>query len=335
MQLEQMQGVLQEVAQQANHNAHRDQSKVAQARYWNTVGGLIDEVLRLSQHQTEPPPLKRPEVPDPPPLAPAKTTQRDTTAPTPQQLSAHLFGKFKASLNGCDINRWPRGKGLKILKFLLLYRSTPISRERLMETFWPDTDTHAARNNLNVALYHLRQDLSRYHKSFPFVHYRDGYYQLNTELSTWVDVEAFDQHLRVAQQHDARHETTLAISAYRDAEALYQGDCLEDDLPEDWAALISQAYRLKYLGVLEYLGAHTRENGDYQECALLWQKAVTLDSCNEQAHQRIMYCYWQMGQRQMALRQYQICEENLQKELGLEPTQQTRQLLAQIRQTDR
>lgn len=200
-----------------------------------------------------------------------------------------------------------------------------------MATFWPEADAIAARNNLNVALYHLRQDFSRYHKTFPFVHYRDGCYLLNAELAVWVDVEAFDRHLRTAQQHDARHDTPQAIAAYRSAEALYQGDCLLEDRHEEWAALLSQAYRIKYLNVLEYLGARAMETGDYQECASLWQKAVTLDNCNEQAHQHIMQCYLQLGQRQMALRQYQLCEEALQKELGLEPTAKTRSLRESIR----
>lgn len=339
-QLEKMQAVLQEVSQQASRNARRDQSKLVQARYWNTVGGLIDEVLRLSRQHDEPPPAVTPAA-DPPPVAtpadcacePAAPSRQDIPEQQPDlQLTAHLFGKFGASLNGREIRRWPRGKGLKILKFLLLHRATAVSRERLMETFWPDTDAQAARNNLNVALYHLRQDLSRYHKTFPFVRHRDGYYQFNPELAIWVDVEAFNHAIHTARQYDNRHETAQAIAAYREAEALYQGDCLQEDVNEEWAALISQAYRLKYLGVLEYLGARTLESGDYQECAALWHKAVALDSCNEQAHRHIMHCYWQMGQRQMAVRQYQLCAESLKKELGLEPAPQTLQLLEQIRQ---
>lgn len=350
-QLEKMQTVLQEVSQQASRNAHRDQNKEAQARYWNTVGGLIDEVLRLSRQQTpiSPPTRRTPEDPEPTPTTrvqdghcePASATLVPK-APSPfpgqqaaLQLTAHLFGKFKASLGGRDMRRWPRGKGLKIFKFLLLHRASPVSRERLMETFWRDTEARAARNNLNVALYHLRQDLSRYHKTFPFVSHHDGYYQLNTELAIWVDVEAFDHAIHSGQQHDARHETVLAITAYRNAEGLYQGDCLQEDTHEEWAALISQAYRMKYLSALDYLGKRMLENGDYQECVTLWHKAVTLDSCNEQAHRRIMHCYLQMGQRQMALRQYQLCAESLKKELGLEPTPQTRQLLEQIRHASR
>jgi len=330
IQLEKIRHVLQKVAQQASNNARNHQDNVGQVRYWNTMGGLIDEVLRLSRQQTMLPHL--PEAgasPTPPP--PSESVHEPDTQ-LPLQLNAHLFGKFNASLNGREMRRWPGGKGLKLFKYLLLHRHIPIPKERLMETFWPDTDTQAARNNLNVALYHLRQDFSRYHKSFTFVHYREGCYLLNQELDIWVDIEVFDHHLRTAQQHAARYEIAQAISAYHRAEAIYQGDCLQEDQHEEWAAHISQAYRLKYLGIVAYLGMHTLEAGDYQECTALWQKAVALDSCNEQAHQHIIQCYLKMGQRQMALRQYQLCAEALQRELGLEPSAETQQCLERIYQ---
>lgn len=161
--------------------------------------------------------------------------------------------------------------------------------------------------------------------------YQDGCYLLNAELSVWLDVETFDHYIRQAQQHHGKHETGQAIASYRCAEGLYQGDCLVDEAGGDWAGIISQSYRIKYLNILAYLGDHLLERGEIQECIALWQKALVLDSCNEEAHQRIIRCYLQMGQRQMALRQYQVCEAALQKTLGLTPSPTTRQLLEQIR----
>jgi DNA-binding SARP family transcriptional activator len=345
-QLARMQDVLQEVTGQIRVDAATDERKALQARYWDNIDRLIGEVLHLSEQE----PADEKKIPSASPLAKGSTPQihpADSGEPPPLQkgerggfsseeqalkLSVHLFGEFKASLHNREIKRWPRGKGQKIFKYLLLHRAAPVRKERLMETFWPDIEARAARNNLNVSIYYLRQDLSRYHKTFAFVSYRDDCYSLNPELSLWVDTEAFDQHIKVAQQHDTRHDTGQAVASYRLAEALYQGDCLLDD-DEEWASLIRQAYRMKYLSVLEYLGDRMLEAGEHQDCATLWQKAVMLDSCNEKAHRRIMLCYLKMGQRQMAQRQYQVCEAALKKELNLEPSAKTIQLLHQIRQT--
>lgn len=337
-QLERMQAVLQEVCAQLNADAAMDERKALQARYWDNIGKLIDEVLHLPADMVEPT-TTPPSAVTPPNLPSSEEAQTcakpggsPASADTPElplKLSAHLFGEFKASLHNREIKRWPRGKGQKIFKYLLLHRATPVRKERLMETFWPNVETRAARNNLNVSLYYLRQDLSRYHKTFAFVRYQDDCYSLNPALSLWVDTDAFDQYLKLAQQHDTRHDTAQATANYRLAEALYQGDCLLDD-DEEWANLIRQAYQMKYLGVLEYLGERMLEAGEYQECVTLWQKAVMLDSCNETAHRHIMDCYLKMGQRQMAQRQYQVCAAALKKELNLEPSAQTLQLLQQI-----
>jgi DNA-binding SARP family transcriptional activator len=348
-QLERMQEVLQEVCGQIRADAATDERKALQARYWDNIGRLIDEVLHLSQAEVvgskkNPPhlPLSGEEQEIATPLSTSPDQGRPGGVSSPRgaspeeqepalKLSVHLFGEFKASLHNREIKRWPRGKGQKIFKYLLLHRTAPVRKERLMETFWPDIEARAARNNLNVSIYYLRQDLSRYHKTFAFVSYRDDCYSLNPALSLWVDTEAFDQYVKVAQQHDTHHDPGQAIASYRLAEALYQGDCLLDD-DEEWASLIRQAYRMKYLSVLEYLGDRMLEAGEHQECATLWQKAVMLDSCNEKAHRRIMRCYLKMGQRQMAQRQYQVCEAALKKELNLEPSAKTIQLLNQIRQ---
>ncbi|UOG92989.1 MAG: hypothetical protein L3K52_04465 [Candidatus Thiothrix sulfatifontis] len=343
-QLKRMQEICKQIRTRAD--AEIDEREVLQAHYWDNIGRLIDEVLHLPQqeltHESPPPfvsPLAKGSTPqthvadyDAPPPLQKKERAEISSAEQELKLSVHLFGEFKASLHNREIKRWPRGKGQKIFKYLLLHRAAPVRKERLMETFWTEIDARAARNNLNVSIYYLRQDLSRYHKTFTFVSYKDDCYSINPALSLWVDTEAFDQHIKIAQQHDTRNDTTQAIASYRLAEALYQGDCLlEDD--EEWASLIRQAYRMKYLSVLEYLGDRMMEAGEYQECATLWQKAVMLDSCNEKAHRRIMRCYLKMGQRQMAQRQYQVCEAALKKELNLEPCAKTIQLLNQIRQT--
>lgn len=152
-QLQEMQTVLQDIAIQAEHNGVNH----AQARYWLSIGKLIEEVLRLSRQAPQPSALMPPETM---PLQPhaKEPTECNCGAPDEKalQLTVHLFGEFNASLNGKAISRWSKGKGQKIFKYLLLHRARPVPKERLMETFWPDTDMRAARNNLNVSLYYLR-----------------------------------------------------------------------------------------------------------------------------------------------------------------------------------
>jgi predicted hydrocarbon binding protein len=61
------------------------------------------------------------------------------------------------------------------------------------------------------------------------------------------------------------------------------------------------------------------------------RRLITLDPLNESAHRRLMNVYWQAGQHSAALKQYQVCEEILRKELNLDPQPETYALYKQIR----
>ncbi|OQX01266.1 MAG: hypothetical protein BWK73_46690 [Thiothrix lacustris] len=144
-QLERMQAVLQEVCAQLDADAVMDERQALQARYWNTISKLVEEVLHLPADIAEP--ADAPPSAEPPPNLPlseerqacvksAGVSTLTTDTPEPAlKLSVHLFGEFKASLHDREIKRWPRGKGQKIFKYLLLHRATPVRKERLMETF--------------------------------------------------------------------------------------------------------------------------------------------------------------------------------------------------------
>ena len=74
-------------------------------------------------------------------------------------MTAHLLGTFSFSMNGATVQNWPTGKGRAVFKYMLAHHDQPIPRDVLMDAFWPQAGTGAARNSLNVALYGLRQAL--------------------------------------------------------------------------------------------------------------------------------------------------------------------------------
>jgi DNA-binding SARP family transcriptional activator len=55
------------------------------------------------------------------------------------------------------------------------------------------------------------------------------------------------------------------------------------------------------------------------------------DPCQEQAHLRLMQCYYRQGYPYLAIRQYHMCAEKLKTELDLPPSQQTTALFNAIR----
>ena len=208
------------------------------------------------------------------------------TNPVSDQPSAALgvccLGRFRVYQRDRLVEDWASRKGKLVFKYLVTHRERPISKEVLMDLFWPDSSPDAARNNLNVAIYGLRQSLRQNSPSESHILYQDDCYLINPDLDIWVDVEAFTEHLTRARELEDSAPSD-AIREYHLAEALYTGDFLEEDRYEDWASAQRQQLKDAYLGLLERLSRHYYVLGEYTTCVTQCRKVLAVDSCRERA----------------------------------------------------
>jgi DNA-binding SARP family transcriptional activator len=246
-------------------------------------------------------------------------------------LVVYCLGFFRVYQDDQPIQDWKSSKGKAIFKYLVTHRGLPIAKEVLMELFWPDSAPDAARNNLNVAIYGLRQTLRQTQPDLSPILFQDDGYLLKPALQIWVDVESFMEHFRMAQNLEQRGELTLAIQEYRIAEALYQGEFLADDRYEEWPIPQRQRLEADYFSLLDRLSRYYLDQEDYDACATVCKKMLAVDPCREEAHRRLMRYYSQQNQRYLALRQYHLCVEALANELNVGPSQTTIELYEQIR----
>jgi DNA-binding SARP family transcriptional activator len=249
----------------------------------------------------------------------------------PPQLIVHCLGPFQVYQDDRLVEDWPSSKGKSIFKYLITHRERPVAKEVLMDSFWPDAHPDAARNNLNVAIYGLRQALHEIRPDFSHVLFQNDCYLLNPEPQIWVDVEAFREHLKTAQSLERRRELASAVREYRAAEALYQGEFLAEDRYEDWLIPLRQSLQADYLKLLDRLSRYYLDQEDYEMCVSMCDKMLAVDPCREEAHRRLMRCYARRGQRYLALRQYQLYVETLQEELEVPPADETLALYRRIR----
>jgi DNA-binding SARP family transcriptional activator len=232
------------------------------------------------------------------------------------------------------VESWSSGRGRAIFKYLLAHRGQPIPRDVLMELFWPEATPEAARNSLNVALHGLRQALKA-SSDVQVVLFQDSAYRLNPEVTIWVDVEEFEQHVAAGRRLEAVGQFAAATAEYEVATGLYQGDFLADDPYEEWPVLARERLRVAYLDTLDRLAQLYFSQGLYAACAALCQRTLAYDNCREDAHCRLMRCYSRQGQQHLALRQYQACVEALRAELDVVPASTTIDLHERIRRRER
>jgi DNA-binding SARP family transcriptional activator len=250
---------------------------------------------------------------------------------TRPQLTIYCLGTFRAYEDEHPIEEWPSRKGKAIFKYLLLHRQQRITKEVLMEQFWPEATAEAARNNLNVAIYGLRQALRNGYPDFSHVLYQDDCYFLNPEMGIWVDLEQFEFIYQKACQKMQRGDTAVALPDLHAAELLYQGELLAEDRYEDWPAAQRQQLQQNYLQLLTRLCDHYFATQQYATCITFANKLLRVEPCHEVTHRLLMRAYARQQQGYLALRQYHQCVELLAEELAVPPDPVTTQLYEAIR----
>lgn len=248
-------------------------------------------------------------------------------------LSVHLFGTFQTFLNGTPINGW-RKKSEALFKYLIVHRIVPVHREKLCELFWPDVDLQSARNCLNVTIHALRQNLQKggiSNGTDSLILFENERYYFHPHLHVWTDIDAFTNYITLFQLALKQGRPTDALAYCEIAGALYRGHFLENDTYEEWTIYHRERLKNAYMALLFQQSQLYFESKNYTAALEFSQKILEYDNCNEEAHCRVMCCYYLLGRRSLALHQYQVLCNNLSKELDVQPMDKTTRLYEQIR----
>ncbi|MGQ9549236.1 MAG: AfsR/SARP family transcriptional regulator [Roseiflexus sp.] len=245
-------------------------------------------------------------------------------------LTVYTFGNLRVYFNDTPIEQWEGVRSRSLFRFLIAHRHTPVTKERLAALFWPDSEPDLARRSLHQAVYCLRQTFKRVMGETPVVLFVNGCYALSSDLSLWVDADAFEESITIARSAWSRGDVESVMQAYGRAIDLYQGDYMAEERYEDWAEERRRAFQFAYLEALHQLARVYQERGDYSTAIMLSQRALAVDSCDEDAHRMLIGCYASQGLRHLAVRQYQICVATLKSQFGLSPSDELEAFIRQV-----
>ena len=255
---------------------------------------------------------------------------RHLIKPAPPSLKVYCFGPFQVYLNDELITDWNSLKARSILKYLVTHKGAPVSKDTLMELFWPEANPDVARRNLHQAIYSLRYIFKQRYPDYQLILFENDSYFLKPNLYIWVDYVEFEHQVQAGQWLEQAGRSLEAAQEYSLAEALYRGDFLEENLYEDWTQVQREHLRNSYLDLTNRLSEYYLQCGEYTKVWQLCQKILTHDNCYEEAHRRLIRCYQAQGQRHLAVRQYQACVGALKAELEVPPSPETQMLHEQI-----
>ena len=236
-------------------------------------------------------------------------------------LTIYSLGQSRVELAGEGV-RWATTQSRDLFFCLLLHRQG-LRKEEIGEKFWPDHTPARLDGIFRSTLYRLRRALFR-----EIALFSDGVYHFNREVDYWFDVEEFEGLLDEAGQVQASDQDQV-IALLEGALTLYQGDYLAG-VYHDWCVLERERLRGRYLAALEMLARLYAARKDLQRAVELYQRLLVQDPYRELVHQELMRCYYHLGDRAAAIRQYQVCANVLRDDLGLDPTPETEALYLQI-----
>jgi DNA-binding SARP family transcriptional activator len=246
-------------------------------------------------------------------------------------LRIYLFGSIRLQMgdNPTEI-RISRGVQ-ELFVYLLLDRHRTHSRELLAGKIWANSSQERARDCLNTALWRLRRILepeNHMHGTY-LITTSDGEIGFNFNSDYWLDVEAFQSSVGKIGQAALAQRRVFEIAELEKSLSLYVGDLLEG-LYIDWILHEREHLRLIYLDSLAFLLACWKEQGNFARSLGFGLRILALDPLREDVHREVIRLYLANGQRALALRQYALCQNILNTELGISPMEETKALYSKI-----
>jgi TolB-like protein/Tfp pilus assembly protein PilF len=121
----------------------------------------------------------------------------------------------------------------------------------------------------------------------------------------------------------------------RNCLGLYRGQLLDgldtrENAYADWLLPVRTRFRIQACQAAERLGQYLVKQGRSNDAIGVFNELLSIEPIHETAHRELMRLYSDSGRRAEALRQFQTCEAVLQRELGVMPGHETRDLLEQI-----
>ena len=218
-----------------------------------------------------------------------------------------------------------------LLAYLLLQRSRPHPRDVLVDLFWGNHPQAQARGCLNTTIWRLRKRLEP--NGIPqgtyLISNPSGELAFNNQSDYWLDVAVFEEIIQQVVRTPPHLAGEQQVSELENAVTLYTGDLLENQY-HDWVLLERERLHNLLLDARYYMMNHYRSRHDLHHALIHGSHILAANSLREDVHRLLMQLFNENGQRSLAVRQYQLCQQALREELNIDPMPETQALLEQI-----
>ncbi len=225
-------------------------------------------------------------------------------------LHIQLLGDFRLVYDDVPVTTVNTPRVQALFAYLVLHRHAPQSRQRLAFLLWPDSTEAQARNNLRQCVYLLRQALPD----------ADRFLDADTHTLQWMPDAPFTLDVEDLQR---AIEQSSTLTSLQQAASLYRGELLPGCY-DDWILSKRELVQKQYAETLERLVSLLESQHDYRSAIRYAERLLRSDPLREETYRLLIRLYQLSGHRTGALRIYRTCARVLKRELGEEPSPETR-----------
>ena len=236
-------------------------------------------------------------------------------------LEVRLLGQFDVRLHGQAVEI-PSRPAQSLLAYLLLNAGTTHRRERLAGLLWPEASEGNARSNLRHAIWRLRRALGP--AAGGCLQADNFAVAFNGSSDHWLDTAVLE---RGGSEGGDLEVLVAAVSAYR-------GELLPGFYAE-WIDLERERLHNVFERQIQTLLDRLIQAQRWSDVLTWGERWVALGQAPEPAFRALMQAHSALGDLGSLGLVYQRCQAALQRDLGVEPSDQTRALYERLRRSGR
>ncbi|WP_369593426.1 BTAD domain-containing putative transcriptional regulator [Lysinibacillus pakistanensis] len=218
---------------------------------------------------------------------------------------------------------WQRDKSKELFVYLYCHRNRYTPKEEIAQALWPERKADSLDRDfkvvLNALLKVLEPNRNARQDSF-FIQRKNNMYQLQHIHFLQIDVERFLYYYELGMEE---FDPQLSNEWLLLAEVSYTDVLYAEKKQLDWLIQDREKLQSLYIEVLERLAQNATRQQNYKQAIFYAEKMLREDALWEEGYRLLMYSYYQLQNRSLALKWYQKCVQQLKKELNTTPMEST------------
>ncbi len=248
----------------------------------------------------------------------------------PWPVKIEALGGFRVSIYGHQLvsDGKAQKKPFDLLKLLIVRTALNpssshggVSVAEAIDELWPELEAKDPKASFDIALHRLRKLLT----VDQAITVTDGCARLNPAL-VWCDAIHFSRACE-ANVNTAKAELTVGDELSFNE---YRGALFGDKQVADWAFSARERLANQFIKLVSVRGTALEEKNHFAEAISVYERGIVQDNLVDPFYRGLMRCHLALGEPAEAIRAYRRCREILSVVLGVEPSEETRELRATI-----